>query len=183
MGDKMNDKDQAAIDQVASVSKHPHAAMIVKWLITGWDVKRKDRETVLPQPYWHIDVEYELIEPKPVKPAYRVYSDQDGDLFVAERNPDGGVCQTFTEGCEWISPDWIEYGPPKKWPTPLVERIAAIDIKAAQWIVDHWDDLLDEKYTMHGQYSRDRNRLIEMFSWNISGPNFNWYDISDKLGE
>lgn len=44
------------------------------------------------------------------KPAYRVYADADGDLFVAERNPSGGICQTFTEGCKWLG-EWIEYDP------------------------------------------------------------------------
>lgn len=107
----MNDKDQSAIDHVASVSKHPHAAMIVKWLITGLGVKLKGHK--LDNPQWIAGLAYELIEPKPAKPAYRVYSDKDGDLFVAERNSEGGICQTFTDGCEWVA-EWVEYDPPKK---------------------------------------------------------------------
>ncbi len=48
----------------------------------------------------------------------------------------------------------------KQWPTPLVERIAEIDLKAAEWIVDHWGDLLEDKYTSDSlcgpdRYSRD----------------------------
>jgi len=183
----MNDKDQAAIDHVASVSNHPHAAMIVKWLITGWDVEVNQSGEWITldggiKPSWSENCEYRLIEPK--KPAYRVYSDPDGDLFVAERNPEGGVCQTFTEGCEWISPEWIEYDPPKKWPTPLVERIATIDIKAAEWIVDHWDDLLEDRYTRKGMYDRESNLLSHSFDWSESdiGAIF-WEEISTKLGE
>lgn len=113
-----------------------------------------------------------------VKPAYRVYADQDGDLFVAERNSEGGICQTFTENIRWIS-DWIEY---TKWPTPLVERIAAIDLEAAQWIVEHWDDLLDEKYAKNGMHSRDSDELTFMFKWESSPQNHAyWNNISRQL--
>lgn len=180
----MNDKDQAAIDHVASVSKHTHAAMIVKWLITGWDAKVKIGDTWehATNPAWTAGYEYRLIEPKPAKPAYRVYADQDGDLFVAERNSEGGICQTHTERIEWIS-DWIEYDQPKKWPTPLVERIAAIKPEAAEWIVDHWDDLLDDRYTNSGRYSREASRLNKMFDWEYAGCDFDWEYISDYLVE
>ena len=107
----MNDKDQAAIDHVASVSKNPHAAMIVKQLITGWSVEFEyavGEWKISDYPSWAYDIKYRLIEPKPAKPAYRVYADQDGYLFVAERSSKGGICQTFTENIRWIS-DWIEY--------------------------------------------------------------------------
>ena len=137
MEDKMNDKDQAAIDHVASVSKHPHAAMIVKWLITGWDVEIKPSGEWRPlsgdiEPSWSGKFEYRLIEPK-------------------------------------------------KWPTQLVERIAAIDIKAAEWIVEHWDDLTNIRYSQ-GEYCRESKSLYHMFSWDACDE-FEWDKISYKLRE
>lgn len=179
----MNDKNQSAIDHVTSVSKHPHATMIVKWLITGWDVVYKGHKDKLVHPCWVKDEEYELIEPKPAKPAYRVYMNKDGDTFSATRYPDGTIYQAFTKDVEWLS-DWKEYDLPKKWPTPLVERIAAIDLEAAQWIVDHWDDLLEDKYTYKNNYSRDCDKLTHMFDWETppQGTAY-WGSISDKLGE
>lgn len=73
---------------------------------------------------------------------------------------------------------------PKNWPTPLVERIAAIDINAAQWIVDHWDDLLEYKYSVDGSYSRESNKLDSMFVW-CEAPQCDgyWRKISKQLGE
>lgn len=71
-----------------------------------------------------------------------------------------------------------------KWPTPLVERIAAIDLQAAQWIVDHWDDLLEDKYTYKNNYSRDCDTLTHMFDWETPPQGIDyWGSISDKLGE
>ena len=69
-----------------------------------------------------------------------------------------------------------------KWPTPLVKRIAAIDLKAAEWIVDHWDDLLDDKYVTKDNYSRDSGMLISMFCWEASpqGTQY-WNNIDNKL--
>lgn len=181
----MNDKDQASIDHVTSVSKNPHAAMIVRWLVTGWDVKRKDDDIILQAPHWIEGVEYELIEPKPAKPAYRVYKDRNmPGTYTQDRDINGKVTQIcFEDNVEFIS-DWIEYDPPKKWPTPLVERIAAIDIKAAEWIVDNWDDLLTYKYTNDGMHKRESNILKNMFSW-IQSPQYGYYwdRISKELGE
>lgn len=175
-------KDQDAINHVASVSNNPHAAMIVKWLITGCKVKRKDSRIAIECPSWLPEVEYELIEPKPAKPAYRGYIDRDGEVFTARRSADGNINQAF-EAIEWLS-DWIEYDPPKQWPTPLVERIASIDLKAAEWIVDHWDDLLDNKYTCSGLDAANSKTLISMFGWHLSpqGRKY-WKEISQKLGE
>jgi hypothetical protein len=101
----MNEKDQEAINHIVSVSKHPHAEIICKWLVTGWEVKWCDMVTKTPT--WHPRETYKLIEPKP---AYRVYADKDGDLFVAERTASGGMCQTFTDDITWLS-DWTEYDP------------------------------------------------------------------------
>ena len=180
----MNDKDQAAIDHVASVSKHPHAAMIVKWLITGWEVKLKNYEGAIDNPIWLEQNEYELIEQKPAKPAYRVYIEKgDNEPETVRREMYDKYKDSYDDKVEWIS-DWIEYDPPKKWPTPLVERIAAIDLEAAQWIVDHWDDLLTDKYTNYGMHKRESNILKNMFSW-IESPQYGYYweAISKKLGE
>ena len=182
----MNDKDQAAIDHVASVSKNPHAAMIVKWLITGWDVRFRQGNGDMCSTTavtWNPGTEYELIEPKPIKPAYRVYIEKSDGRTYTQDAIDGNRDKTLLpEKYEWLS-DWIEYDPPKKWPTPLVERIAAIDMEAAQWIVDHWDDLLKEEYTL-GSYDRMNDNLVDMFYWNNSPQEHNyWSKISDKLGE
>ncbi len=180
----MNDKDQAAIDHIASVSKHPHAAMIVKWLITGWDVEFQHaigEWKISDFPTWSPGSKYRLIEPKPVKPAYRVYGGANGTNTV-DRLPNGSLSHGIPDGAEWLG-EWIEYDQPKKWPTPLVERIAAIDPEAAQWIVDHWEDLLDEKYTV-GVYDRMNDRLLDMFYWTSSPQKHDyWSKISDKLGE
>lgn len=184
----MNDKDQAAIDHVASVSKNPHAAMIVKQLITGWDVEFEyatEEWKIIDYPSWAHDIKYRLIEPKPAKPAYRVYIDIDsGRPGMCSRGSDGVERSLpISDNFKW-SGEWIEYDPPKKWPTPLVERIAAIDIKAAEWIVDHWDDLLDDKYTYKGNYSRDCDTLTHMFEWEAPPQGLQyWGSISDKLGE
>jgi hypothetical protein len=177
----MNDKDQAAIDHVASVSKHPHAAMIVKQLITGWSVEFEyavGEWKISDYPSWAYDIKYRLIEPKPAKPAYRVYKLTETTTTTIDRGLD-----TIPDDVEWLG-DWIEYDPPKKWPTPLVERIAAIDIKAAEWIVDHWDDLLDDRYTYKNNYSRDCGTLNHMFDWEATpqGSKY-WESISVKLGE
>ena len=177
----MNDKDQAAIDHVASVSKHPHAAMIVKWLITGWGVKWKGSKGVIDNPAWTPEHKYELIEPKP---AYRVYRKIGcRGTYTLDRYVDGWFNAPLPENCEFVS-EWIEYDPPKKWPTPLVERIAAIDIKAAEWIVDHWDDLLADRYSFGVTVGRSASTLHEMFCWKESpqGKEY-WWDISNKLGD
>jgi len=119
------------------------------------------------------------IEPKPAKPAYRVYVDTKSLRTNTVDDSDGTRHHDLPALCEWIS-DWIEYDPPKKWPTPLVERIAAIDLEAAQWIVDHWDDLLQDKYK-NNMYSRDANSVIDMFKWDASpqGADY-WDDIDNK---
>ena len=179
----LSQQDQDAINHIASVSKHKHAEIIAKWLITGWDVKLKGFDERLECPSWLNNVEYELIEPKPPKPAYRVYQ-----AYIltgtVDRYSDGTYSANYHENLDWLT-DWIEYDPdPKKWPTPLVARIAAIDIKAAEWIVDHWDELLEVKYIGSNNYSRDSDRLLEMFVWNKSDQgHLYWRSIADKLGE
>ncbi len=175
----MNDKDQAAIDHVASVSKHPHAAIIVKWLITGWKVRAKMSEEIIEAPHWISNVSYELIEPNP---AYRVFIEPgDGEPRTVTRKHYNKHSDSYDGKVEWIS-DWIEYDPPKKWPTPLVERIAAIDLEAAQWIVEHWDDLLNDDYSCKGRYSRESVILTSMFDWSESdkGVMF-WSNIDNHL--
>lgn len=180
----LTDKDREAISHIASVSKHPHAARIVEWLITGCDVERKINDKLIIEwfPSWFPHDEYRLVYPK-IKPAYRVYRLSDGLTSTIDRMQDGTLTNT-NPNLPWVS-DWIEYDEPtpKKWPTPLIERIAAIDIKAAEWIVDNWDDLLEDRYTNKGRYSRNSNRLISMFSWNDSDNSYDWNDISNRLGE
>lgn len=112
----MNDKDKSAIDHVASVSKHPHSAMIVKWLITGWDaeVKIGNIWQHAINPAWTIGYEYRLIEPKPAKPAYRVYIEKgDNEPETVRREMYDKYKDSYDDKVEWIS-DWIEYDQPKK---------------------------------------------------------------------
>lgn len=179
----MNDKDQAAIDHIASVSQNPHAAMIVKQLITGWDLKSNITGTIIKNTTWVDGSEWQLIEPKPAKPAYRVYIEPgDGEPKTVTRKHYDKHSDSYDNKVEWIS-DWIEYDQPKKWPTALVERIAAIDIKAAEWIVDHWDDLLDDRYTLNIN-TRDSNELKFMFDWTESRCGYTyWKNISKQMGE
>jgi len=175
----MNDKDQSAIDHVASISKTTNARMIIEWVINGclYDDYTDDDGNITA-----IRIE-KPIEPRPIKPAYIVYmSKETGNTFT--RDSFSGIQNNeLSDRCKWVS-EWIEYDPPNKWPTPLVERIAAIDLAAAQWIVDHWDDLLDEKYTMSGRYYRNSNELNSMFYWDLSDNRWKyWFDISTQLGE
>ncbi len=184
---KLTQQDNDAINHIASVSKHKHASLIAKWLITGCNVEFKNIvgewcEDKFPQ--WNGNCEYRLIEPKPQKPAYRVY--RCGNITnTVDRYADGTYSINLIEGINWLTDDWTEYDPePKQWPTPLVERIAEIDIKAAEWIVDHWDDLLDDRYTNKGNHSRVSDKLLSMFSWIESDQEGKyWRDIADKLGE
>lgn len=110
-------EDQAAIDHVASVSKHPHAAMIVKQLITGWDVEFEyatEEWKIIDYPSWAHDIKYRLIEPKPAKPAYRVYKDKNnGCTYTRDAIDCPRDDHIPSPYYEWIS-DWIEYDPPKK---------------------------------------------------------------------
>lgn len=173
--------NEQAIKYISENSKNPHAAMIAEWLLTGWDVEYlTNNEEWAPanRPSWNHYTKYRLVR----KPAYRVYIDKDGDVMCARRSADGAISQGFKE-VKWLSDDWIEYDP-KQWPTPLVERIAAIDIKAAEWIVDNWDELLEDRYTRGGTYRRDSNTLGNMFFFG-SPPQgiMYWADISIILGE
>lgn len=124
-----------------------------------------------------------IILRKKSRPAYRVYRDtNNGCTYTRDAIDCPRDDHIPSPYYKWIS-DWIEYDPPKKWPTPLVERIAAIDIKAAEWIVDHWEDLLEEKYTL-GSYNRMNTKLINMFYWDRSPQEHGYWDeISNKLGE
>lgn len=180
----MNNRDQDVIDYIASVSKHPHAVMIVEWLITGWDVSKRGWNEKLENPIWSPNVEYELIKPKPPKPAYRVY--KSGSLtFTVDRYIDGRCSYGNDPDLDWLT-DWIEYDQDPdaiKWPTPLCERIAAIDLQAAKWIVGNWDNLLDDNYTLNS-YNRESSTLVEMFYWAESPQGIHyWEEMSNKLGE
>ena len=186
---KLTKQDQDAIDHVASVSKNPHAALMVKQLITGLPVEFKNPKgefKKISYPSWHIQSEYRLIEQPTAKPAYRVWKYKNDKATYTVDSENGERLDDPGPNSEWIS-DWIEYNPlpeKKQWPTQLVERIAAIDIEAAEWIVAHWDELLADKFTFNGSYSRESEILHQMFDWEESeqGDEY-WRSISDKLGE
>ena len=178
----LTDKDQEAIAHIASVSEHPHAAMIAEWLITGCEVRAKMSQEILEPPSWFKDISYELVYQK-IKPAYRVYRYKgDSVTYTQDRSTDGTESTLdFPHDTEFLS-GWIEYDPePNKWPTPLVERIADIDIKAAEWIVDNWDDLLESRYTNKGNYSRENEQLVIMFDWSKSDQGFQYWNEIDLI--
>lgn len=176
---------EQVIKYISENSKNPHAAIIAEQLLTGWDVEyltNNEEWVTATRPNWSPTVKYRLVKPK-IKPAYRVYIDKSGDTLCARLSADGTISQAFKE-VKWLS-DWTEYDPdPKQWPTPLVERIAAIDRDAANWIVENWDVLLEDKYSLGGNYSRESRYLCTMFFWEESdlGDKF-WRDISKKLAK
>ncbi len=179
--------NEQVIKYISERSKDPHAALIAEWLLTGRDVEyltNNEEWVTATRPDWSPAVKYRLVKPK-MKPAYRVYKSDDSDLTgTVDRHPDGSLSSNYRDDLNWLS-DWIEYDPdPKHWPTPLVKRIAAIDIKAAGWIVDHWDELLNDKYSLGGDYSRESQYLCGMFFWEPSehGDKY-WRKISHRLGE
>lgn len=182
--------NEQVIKYISENSKHPHAEIIAEWLLTGRDVEFHSQKSghwrEASTPNWRKDTKYRLVKQK-IKPAYKVYKykNQLGSC-AQDRYEDGTISHHVNDkDVIWLTPDWVEYDPePKKWPTPLVECIAAIDIKAANWIVDNWDDLLLDKYTYKGRYSRESDRLGKMFCWaKASLDEGYWYDISQKLGE
>lgn len=187
------DKDmlnnEQVIKYIAENSKHTHAAIIAEWLITGWQVEfhsTSGRWLEASIPNWGKDTKYRLVKPQ-IKPAYRLYKYKNQRGSCAQNRYEDGTISHHVNDKDviWLTPDWIEYDTePKKWPTPLVKRIAAIDIKAAEWIVDNWDELLTDKYIYKGRYSRDSTRLDQMFCWAESDYDEDyWYDISMKLCE
>jgi len=115
---KLTKQDQDAIDHVASVSENPHAAIIVKQLITGWDV-----EFIAPSegiwkttklPIWFTDTKYRLIEPKLAKPEYRVYLHKPTNTTcTVDRDLNRKIDEELPPDSEFIT-GWIEYDQPKK---------------------------------------------------------------------
>lgn len=181
----LTEQDKAAIEHIASVSKHPHAAMIVEWLITDAKVEYFEDygPWVLCDEYliWHKEVKYRLVYPK-IKPAYRVYRHKKTGCTYSRDSIDGTRDNRLTEYSEWIS-EWIEYDEPKQWPTPLVERIAAIDRDAAQWIVENWDDLVAGEYSTNNKdVNAHAGTLNMMFIWGLApqGDKY-WRRIYKKL--
>ena len=155
------------------------------------DTKTKDGDYDFDGKEWEAhEIEWQtpnvlLRKIKPKKPAYRVYRNKNnGSTYTRDAIDCPRDDHISSYNYEWIS-DWIEYDPePKKWPTQLVERIAAIDIKAAEWIVDRWDDLLEERYSGSVSGGRESHKLRSMFQWSESpqGKEY-WYAISKQLGE
>lgn len=180
----LTDKDKAAIAHIASVSREPHAEIRSEQLITGAKVEIRTPSGNWSEkhyPLWLSEAQYSLVYPK-IKPAYRVYKLNDRQTTTVDRDSAGRILEHLDlEGVEWLG-DWVEYDEPKKWPTPLVERIAAIKPEAAEWIVENWDDLLDDKYVTKDNYSRDSGMLISMFCWEASpqGTQY-WNNIDNKL--
>ena len=179
----LTQKDKDAIMHVAGVSDHPHAAMIVKQLITGWEVEshiNNDLWIKTNPPKWYTNEQYRLIEPKPIKPAYRVYRYKgERGTNTQDRHTDGSSSHIGDITQVVFMGDWIEYDDPtpvkKQWPTPLVERIAAIDIKAAEWIVKKWNSK---------KILRESRTLDHMFTWvHTEQGHAYWEEISKKLGE
>jgi hypothetical protein len=143
----MNNND--VIEYIRVNSKHPHAALMVEWLLTGCEVKvyydDLEQYVICENPTWRSECDYLLSQPKPV---CRVYLRTTGYPATVERFPDGTYSENYNENLEWIS-DWIEYDPEptRKWPNEYIKRIAEIDQSAAQWIVDNinednWNNLL-----------------------------------------
>lgn len=133
----MNNKE--VIKYVKNNSKHPHAALIVEWLLTDCEVKVWNNSPgewlICDYPKWSPDCKYLLVKPKP---ACRVYLRTTGYPATVERFPDGTYSPNYNENLEWLS-DWIEYDtlPKVEWPNEYIQRIAEIDEYAAQWIVDN----------------------------------------------
>lgn len=168
---KLTDKDQEAIKHITKVSTNPNADLIVMQLITGWDLKNKHTGVVIKNNQWISD-DFVLIKPKP---AYRVYRKIGcRGTYTLDRYSDGWFNAQLPENCEFIS-DWIEYDTPILWPTPLIERIAAIDIDAAEWIINNQNN---------HPIRMESKLLCSMFNWERTPQGYDyWSKISKKLGE
>lgn len=129
--------NEQVIKYISDHSKNPHAAMMVEQLLTGWDVEyltNNEEWVTATRPNWSPAVKYRLVKPKQ-KPAYRVYRFLTGKNTHTQERDSQGIESALPDGAI-ILQSWKEYDPePKQWPTPLVERIAAIDLDAANWIV------------------------------------------------
>lgn len=130
----MNNND--VIEYIKNNSKHPHAALIAEWILTGCEVIVRNNDLcdwiTCPNPMWLREHKCRLVQPKP---AYRVYLTQSGQPGIVERD---GFDLTLESNYNWLS-DWIDYDrqPTVKWPNEYIQRIAEIDEYAAQWIVDN----------------------------------------------
>lgn len=173
---KLTDKDQEAIKHIAKVSTNPNADLIVMQLITGWDLKNKHTGVVIKNNQWISD-DFVLIKPKP---AYRVYRKIGcKGTYTLDKYADERFNAQLPANCEFIS-DWIEYEETKEWPTILIERIAAIDIDAAQWIINNQNILFDGG----GSIEIESKLLCSMFNWDKTPQGYDyWSKISKELGE
>jgi len=169
----MNITDKQVIEHVSKKSKNPHAAMMVEWLLTGKEVLYRGCKVT--NPSWLPDNKYEFKSKQ--KPAYRVYIDPNKITLTIDRYTDGTYSSELPEDCIWLS-DWVEYDTEqaKQWPSELVERISKINLEAAEWLRDNWDDIKKE--------CRDAKRLDCLMIW-YSKPQGNkyWQEISKQLGE
>lgn len=116
--DGLTERDLKVVEHVANISKNIHAALIVKQLITGWDVEIQDNITrkwnliVKPaKPSWSEEFTYRLVKPK-MKPAYRAFKFGDGSgTSTVDRNENGNFSSPLPIGAKWLG-DWIEYDHP-----------------------------------------------------------------------
>lgn len=74
----------------------------------------------------------------------------------------------------------------ESWPSELVERISKIDLDAAHWLKDHWDELDTQKYIGHVVYKRstkNTSRLDALFNWSLDTEhNFlYWHNLNEQL--
>ena len=161
----MNNND--VIEYIRQNSKHPHAALIAEWLLTGCEVKFLDEGlgemSTCENPAWLPEYKYSLVKPKP---ACRVYLRTTGHPATVERFPDGTYSENYNENLEWIS-DWIEYDPEltPEWPNEYIKRIAEIDESAAQWIVDN---------------GHINGTVGNMFTWERTPQGFNYWSNIDQ---
>jgi len=161
----MNNND--VIEYIRQNSKHPHAALIAEWLLTGCEVEvyydDPEEYIICEEPTWYPESKYRLVKRKP---AYRVFKLFKRTTSTVDRYENGTYSDNYNENLEWIS-DWIEYDPEPtpKWPDRHIQRIAEIDESAAQWIVDNIK--LNKS---------DSSNLWEMFVWGTTPQGHAYWD-------
>lgn len=186
----MNSNERLTIEYVAENSDHPHAAMIVEWLLTNKPIEYQNKEGdwIETKRLWLSDVPYRF-KPEP-KPAYRVYLNNLGLPVTITRDGDEQFnIESDVMFVKWLSPDWTEYDPepaPLKetWPSELVERIAGINREAAKWLRDNWHGVENSKFGgfRTGNGKCEITTLGYLLQWKDTPQGYDfWKEISDKL--
>lgn len=77
--------------------------------------------------------------------------------------------------------DWIEYDDEFVWPSPLVARIAQVDLKAAEWLCENFHQL--HKYSaVPDKDFKSVEALSNLFCWDMSPQgNDYWKEVYQKL--